>query len=355
MDDIEKQIAKEFGLNLSNSTKNLLEEKREVVPISPKLDIITGGGIPEGSNVIVSGPYKAGKTQMALKIAANAQALPSPKYGPRKVYFFNIEGRLKERDLRGVDGLKTDPDHWMLIQSEPGNILTAAKYLSIAERLINEKPGCVFIIDSYSSLLTEGERNATLGERYRADSPLLLGSWTRRISNVVPVNNVILIGITHRIANMGNGRAETSEASGNKVQFACDVKLRFTHKTPWTVGTGEKEVQIGQDMHVVCEWSALDATPNMKTSSRLRYGYGIDFEQEIADLACDLGIIEKKASWFTLPDGKKLQGTESVRQYMIENPVACLKIANEIRSMFGLKEYENKDSGRESNKVESEG
>ena len=128
LDDFEAKLAKQYGLDLENSTNNLIESRKTVVPVSPKLDMILGGGVPEGTFTILTSAPKVGKSSTSLQLAANAQQIPSD-WGQRKVYYFDVEGRLKERDMKGIFGLSLDKDKWMVIRSEPGNILTADKFL----------------------------------------------------------------------------------------------------------------------------------------------------------------------------------------------------------------------------------
>ena len=69
---LEKSIIKEFGEHIIRSGNSVVDTELVVVPISPCLDIILGGGIPEGSFVIFTGQPKCGKTtstQRTQKIA----------------------------------------------------------------------------------------------------------------------------------------------------------------------------------------------------------------------------------------------------------------------------------------------
>ena len=125
-----------------------------------------GGGIPEGSFGIFSGPPKCGKTTTGLQIIANAV---KPEYASelkpngREAYIFNVEGRLKKRDLLGIHGMKRSfLEQYVvhLIESSPGNILSGEDYIEIAETLINEKPSCVFLFDSFSQLCTKARRDS---------------------------------------------------------------------------------------------------------------------------------------------------------------------------------------------------
>jgi len=331
---LEDDIIEEFGVGVLTNGQSIVDQKRQVIPVSPGLDIILGGGIVEGSFCVVTGPPKVGKTSMCLDFAGTAQQLQyaceiGPKEG-RRVHYASIEGRLKERDLRGIRHL--DMDRVNIIRSQPGAILTAENFLDILERYINECPGDIFIIDSFSSLCTAGEKAADIGDRYRADAPLLLARFCRRVSNVIPTNQSIVLGITHRIANQGKGMSQWSEASGQKVQYQVDIKLKATHDTPWEAG----DTKIGQDVHWIAEETALNTAPGGKFTSKFRYGYGIDKAAEVVELAVDLGLVTKGGAWFTFPDEKKCQGVDKAADYLKDNPIIFKELDISIKEMMGI-------------------
>ncbi len=335
MTNIEDKINKDFKGALF-SGQSIIDAVKKVIPVSPGLDLILGGGIPEGNRVILTGSFKVGKTLTALDFAATAQKkeyacdIGSPE--GRHIYFFNVEGRLQKRDLEGINGLDYSPERFTVIGSQLGNILTGENYIDIAEQLINEKPGDIFIIDSYSAICTEGEMKANIGDRYRADAPLLLARFCRRLASVVPINNSIILGITHIIANQGPGMSQWSEASGRKVQYTCDVKLKAEYCKPWIVGDN----QIGQDVYWKCEWNPLNAPRNGKFCSKIRYGYGIDKPAELVNLAVDLGLITKGGSWFTFEDGTKAQGLDKAANIIRDDEKLYSDLHLKIRNMMGF-------------------
>ena len=98
-EDVITDLEKKYGVGAFVSARDFMKIKKEIIPVSPKLDLVLGGGIPEGSCVILAGPPKLGKTVTSLHCSANAQALG------RNVYFLNVEGRLKQRDLAGIPKL----------------------------------------------------------------------------------------------------------------------------------------------------------------------------------------------------------------------------------------------------------
>lgn len=323
-----------FGEGVFVTANAIIDSFSELLPVSPKVDSGLGGGIPEGSMVILAGPPKVGKSSLCLDFAATAQTLPWTdrfKSGDpyRRVYFYNIEGRLKPRDLLGIRHLK--PEQIRVIQSEPGHILTAEEYIAIAEENINMYPQAIHIIDSFSQLLTAGEKEADIADRYRADSPLLIARFCRRISNVIPVNKCIVMGITHMISNQSPGaKSPWMEASGRKLQYAVDVKLKASHATPWIAG----EVQIGQTVHWTCETTATNARAGSKIDSKLRYGYGIDKEAELGELAASLGVIKKGGTWYDL-EGTKVQGVDNLAETLRAKPDLYHKYNKEVREMLG--------------------
>jgi RecA/RadA recombinase len=335
-DTIVKSIKSDFGDNVLVNANYILERKKVVIPIGPALDSICGG-IPEGSYVIFTGPPKAGKSLTSLYFAATAQDM---KYAGelcpngREVYYYNIEGRLKERDIEGIPHLCRE--RFFVIQSNPKKILTASDYLEIADRLINTKPGSIHILDSFSALCTEAEKTGGMSDMQRADGPKLLAKFCRKICNVTPVNNTIVIGITHQMANVTGYGSPTSEKSGNSLKYQVDVKFMARKIEKWSLKDGDPP--IGQSVDWECQATALNIAPWGKATSYLRYGMGIDKTQELVIMAADLGVIsEGGAGWFTLPmfDNMKLQGRENVRRFITETEGAYEKVYQELRNIIG--------------------
>lgn len=333
-----KRLGKKFGDDIFVSGDNLIARPKKIISVSPKLDVMLGGGIPEGCIVVCTGPPKVGKTSMCLHFAGMAQ---QPQHngnnGPRHVFFHNIEMRLKERDLKGIAHL--DSSRLTVIESVPGNIVTAEKHIEIALETLHEMPGSILVFDSFSALLTQGRMDSDIGKRFRDDTPLLLADFLRRAAPIIPMNNCIVLGVTHQIANQGFGHSPWSEASGRKIQYHCDVKLKATHQTPWLVGTGDDAAQIGQEVHWKCDWSAI-GPPGNKCSSDFRYNYGIDKEVELINVGVDIDLIDRPtgSSWYTFPDGTKCQGQEKARQYFIDNPDKYQETYVKFREMMGFNE-----------------
>ena len=335
---LKDDVKKDFGDNILLNANSVIDKKLLTIPVSPALDIVLNGGIPEGSFVILTGQPKCGKTTTSLDFCATAQK-PEYAHGSfkdgREVYYLNIEGRLNKRDLEGIPGLNLDK--FNIIGSQEGKILHAEEYLQIAERIINEIPGSIVIIDSYSALCTEAEITSDMSKMQRADGAKLLAKFCRKVANVIPVNKNIVIGITHLMGNPGYGTSEWKEKSGQAIAYQTDIKLKAKFFKKWNLS--DDSPQIGQEVEweVIC--SAL-GPPGGNITSYLRYGQGIDKQMELLTLAVDLGLINKGGAWYTISsvaDKPKFQGLEKTRQYILEHPDVYEDLWTKVKETMGIK------------------
>ena len=339
MTKIKDDVNKKFGDGIVVSGNSVIDRDQVIIPVSPSLDMVLGGGIPEGSFIIFTGQPKCGKTTTSLDFAATAQKkeYQGGLKNPRQVYYLNIEGRLKKRDIEGIPHL--DLERFNIIGSQTGKILHAEEYLQIAERIINEEPGSIVIIDSYSALCTEAEITSEMNKMQRADGAKLLAKFCRKVANVIPVNKNIVIGITHLMGNPGYGNVEWKEKSGQAIAYQTDVKLRAEFFKAWSVGKEDDKNQIGQEVSWKVLCSAL-GPPGGSISSFIRYGQGIDKNAELFKLAVDIGLIAKGGAWYTytsLEDKPKFQGAEKAIDHLSSNPELYENLWKEVKTTMGLK------------------
>lgn len=74
---IKTSVTKDFGKDIILSANAIIDRDTVTIPVSPSLDMVLNGGIPEGSFVIFTGQPKCGKTTTSLDFAASAQ---KPEY-----------------------------------------------------------------------------------------------------------------------------------------------------------------------------------------------------------------------------------------------------------------------------------
>ena len=321
-----QDIIKKYG-DVIHDASSIMERQINILSVSPKIDIALGGGVPEGSLFILTGPEKVGKTVTALTFCANAQKLE------RKIYYGNVEGRLRGRDMAGIKGLDRDPKIFRLIESSAGNILSAETYLSIFDELVATVPESICVIDSFSALASENELTSDLADHQVMTVQKVLAKFCRRIAPALPINRVTVVGITHLMANVstfGRGKARV-EKSGTALKYQTDVKLHASHTTPILHG----ESQIGQTVHWQVATSAI-GPPGQKVSSHIKYGRGIWKEMELADLMVDFDIVKKSGTWLMLPNEKKIQGKVNLAKHLEDNPEEYAEFENSIFSLVGI-------------------
>jgi recombination protein RecA len=340
-DRVYDSITKEYGEGVIIDGRSASEQPQVIIPISPSHDIITSGGILEGSWVGVTGHPKTGKTTWALSFAANAQL---PEYGARPVYYSKVEGRLSINHLKGIKGLNLDKGMFHIIQSRPGRVLTAQDHLTILLNIIRSVPGAVIIIDSISALCDEREMTEGVGTETRGGGAKLFSQFCRTANNVVPTNRSIIIGVTHLICNTSGMGAQLVERAARMWLYQKDYDLRTVGKKPWKAG----ERQIGLEIKWACNTSAL-GPPGMTIDSYLRFGVGIDRLYEGLNLGIQANIIKQAGAWFTfayldkdehahLNDGEaapKFQGAEKAYAALAERPDWAHALFREIGRLSG--------------------
>lgn len=331
-----------YGEGLILGGEDVANQVKTVIPSCPSIDIITSGGFKEGSWVSIGGPEKYGKTVLALTIAANAQ---KPEYGSRVIYYLAIESRVNTEHWKGIKGLNLDRKKFKIIQSKEGQILTSQMWLDIAMRIIRTVPNAIIIMDSLSTLCEERVMNEGIGTQTRGGGNMWLSQFIDMMAPVVPVNNIIVIGITRQIANTGNPMGPRKvDKVANAWKYQSDYKLTAIINRPWKVG----EKQIGQFVTWKCGCSKL-GPPGMLIESYLRYGVGYDKLYESLTFGQTVQLIKKSGAWLSLDylgteqykhllvEGviPKCQGSEQAYQLLLANPAWAEALEKEVMRAAG--------------------
>jgi recombination protein RecA len=329
---MDKEFVKKYGDYITSGDKVLEQKKNyKTISISPAIDLALGGGVKEGSWMILSGPPKAGKTTTTMQIIANCQALG------RKIIYLDVEGRLKEMNFE-VPGI--DPSLVQVIRSgdEP---LAAETFLDIARKLVaaKENEGCVLVIDSISSLMPSRDLDEDISGMTRPGLPKILSDFVKKLGQTVPNQKCLVILITHMITNTsGYGKSKMADG-GVKIQFQADTRMEVKSVSPWESAGSSKEnknvIGLKVTWEVLC--SSIGA-PFKTCDSWIRFGHGIDKVQEIIMIAIDLGLISVAGSWYNLDfigDEKvKLQGQEKVYNYLSERKEFYALLETKVKEML---------------------
>lgn len=293
-DSVSSSIVSKYG-DVVRSGTEVLESinNLSVIGVSPALDIALGGGLREGSVVVMTGDPKSGKTTTALHFAAKCQHLG------KRVIYVNTEGRLSKQNFDGIKGLQ--PDNILIVESTDERVLSAEDFLNIIEYYINNDPGCLIIADSLSNMVPACELEGEVRTGVRNALPRLLSMFFKRISGTLMKNKTILICITHNIANTGGSPYAPQKMAdcGNMLQYQAGTNMVITHRGKWQVpkDTGP---HVGQIANWSIKTSCAGGRPNSTAESWIKYGIGIDEAQEIIQIACEFRLIKASGAWYTI-------------------------------------------------------
>ncbi len=330
-ESFDKYLQRQYGKDILVQADSLVERKRDILKTTISLDISLSGGIPDGTVCLLSGKPKAGKTSLCLEILKNAIN------DKRSAFYLDIERRCKPSLLKTIRGL--DCSKLQMIREQEKQ-LNAQEWLDILERTIKDNPKAVIVVDSIAMLSTLAERSEDFGSRKdMSGAPKLLASFFRRMQQVIDKNDIVLIFISQLMTNrdpMSN--TKWIEKGGVAVQYAVSVWINVTYTKLWP-RNDKTQAPSGHDIMCKILSSAL-GKPYLPCAIPLRYGDGIDYAQDIINNAENYGLIEKSGSWYTIPmlskknkDDQKFQGTNKIRQFLLDNPKDLMKLDKEIRSM----------------------
>lgn len=327
VDSVIKGITKTYG-NIFHSGEDIIAKDAKLISISPKIDNMIKGGIPEGVVVTLSGKEGSGKTTTALTAAVNAQ-----KMG-KTVYFISVEGRLTKKDLTGIKDLDLDPHKFVIIESSQERILTGNDFLDITMKIINQHKGAFIILDSISALCDEAEVTGGVNYQARGSSAKLASTFSRQTAQTIKVNKVVLILIAHLQLKQGQV-SYLDEKIADTVKYLTSLQLRIKKFSPW-LGAGENSDPIGQTIEWEVKKNPL-GPPGRKTESYLRYGVGIDRVTETISLGEEFGLIEKSGSWYVvdfLDDKPKCQGMNKLVDFFNENTSHLATLEEKIKELL---------------------
>lgn len=345
-DRVLAEIQKDYGGGSIIDANQALSERQVIIPWTPTLDLITGGGIIEGSWVGITGNEKMGKTTAALTFAASAQ---QPEYGSRPVYYFKVEGRLSLRHLADIEGL--DRSKLFIVQSTPADeakgiparILSAQDHLNIALHVLRTVPNVVIIFDSISRLCSEDTLTTSMDDTAGvAADARLFSRFINIASNLVPLNKAIFIGITQQISTIKKMGPQSAERAAKAWKYQCDYQLRPIIKADWPSGKSS----AGFTITWVCNTSPL-GNPGLKADGYLRFGLGFDRLMELIMMAIKAGLIKQAGAWYSLTfldrdeykhlfsgEVPRFQGGDKLYAGIKDRPEWRDALAGEVRSLY---------------------
>ncbi len=299
LDVVLNQIEKSFG---KGSIMRLGDDacKSDVPVISTgalSLDLALGiRGLPRGRIVEIFGPESSGKTTLCLHVIANAQraggtcAIIDAEHAIDPVYAEKIGVNTKD-----------------LLISQPD---CGEDALNITDMLVHSNSIDVLVVDSVAALVPRAELEGQMGDSHVGLQARLMSQALRKLTGAASRSRTCVIftnQIREKIGVMF-GNPETT-TGGNALKFYSSIRMDIRKVGVIKDASGEI---TGNRTRVKVLKNKM-APPFRIAEFDINYNEGISRSGSILDVATDLGVIDKRGSWFAF-DGEQLaQGREQTK------------------------------------------
>lgn len=313
MEQIEKQYGKGSIMRLGERSEDRF--KIDVIPTgSIALDLALGvGGFPRGRIIEIYGPEASGKTTVALHVIAEAQKRNG------QCAFVDAEHALDPARAE-IIGVNLDD----LLMSQPD---TGEQALEITETLIRSGALDVIVVDSVAALVPRAELEGEMGDAVIGLQARLMSQALRKLTGAISKSKTVLIFTNQLRQKIGVmfGNPETTPG-GLALKFYASVRLDIRRIEVLKDG----DTVIGS-RHRVRVVKNKVAPPLRVAEFDIMNDEGVSKAGGIIDVAVDLGLMEKRGSFFNY-DGKPLaQGREGAKSALKENSKLAEEIEKKIR------------------------
>ena len=313
------QIEKEFGKGSIMRLGDTGAAMTDVVAISTgsmALDLALGiGGVPAGRIVEIFGPESSGKTTVCLHVIANAQA----KGG--KCAISDAEHAI---DPGYAKKIGVDIDNLLISQPNCGE-----DALNICDTLVRTNAIDVLVIDSVAALVPKAEIEGEMGDSHVGLQARLMSQALRKLTGAASRSKTCIIftnQIREKIGVMF-GNPETTPG-GNALKFYASIRMDIRKTTVIKDPAGNI---IGNRARVKVIKNKM-APPFRVAEFDIMYNEGISKAGSLLDVATDMGILEKRGSWFSL-DGEQLgQGRDQTKALIAASPELQQKLMDRINA-----------------------
>jgi recombination protein RecA len=290
----------------------------EIIPTgSLALDHALGvGGVPRGRVIEIYGPEGAGKTTLAQHIVAEAQRRGGV------AAFIDMEHAL---DPAYAARCGVDVENLLISQPDTGE-----QALEIAETLIRSGAVDVVVVDSVAALVPRAEIEGEMGDSHPGLQARLMSQALRKLSGAVKQSNTALVFTNQLREKIGvmYGNPETT-SGGRALKFYASVRLDIRRIT----AIKDRGEVIGNRTRVRVTKNKV-APPFRVVEFDIMYDEGISKTGDLLDMAVELGVIDKRGSYYYYDEESLAQGRENAKQFLRETPDVTDEIETVVRRMM---------------------
>ena len=275
------------------------------------LDVALGGaGFPKGRVIEIYGPESSGKTTLALHIIAECQ-----KSGGIAA-FIDAEHALDPLYAKNV-GVNIDD----LLVSQPDSGEMA---LDVVDQLVRSSAVDVIVVDSVAALVPRAELEGDMSDQQIGLQARLMSKALRKITGSLALSQCTVVFLNQLRSKVGvlYGSPEVT-SGGNALKFYASVRLDTRRKEILPDNSGIR-VKVKVVKNKI-------AAPFKSVLIDILFGTGIDRLGCTLDAALDIGIVERKGSWYAYQGNNLAQGRQNVIELFKGDADLYSELENEVR------------------------
>eukprot|EP00978_Attheya_sp_CCMP212_P023051 scaffold69770_cov46-Attheya_sp.AAC.2 len=274
------------------------------------LDAALGNGFPKGRIVEIYGPESSGKTTLALHAIAESQKIGGT------AAFVDAEHALDPVYARN---LGVDIDKLLVSQPDSGEMA-----LDIVDQLVRSSAVDIVVVDSVAALVPRAELEGDMSDMQIGLQARLMSKAMRKITGSLAMSQCTVIFLNQLRSKVGviYGSPEVT-AGGNALKFYASIRLDTRRKEVLPDNAGIR-VKVKVVKNKV-------ATPFKVVHLDILFGSGIDRMGCTLDAANDLGVVERKGSWYSYKGTNFAQGRLNAGEHLKDNPEMAAQIETEVR------------------------
>jgi len=287
--------------------------------------------------VEIYGPESSGKTTLTLQVTAELQKLGGT------CAFVDAEHAL---DPGYAEKLGVNVDDLLVSQPDTGE-----QALEITDMLVRSGAVDVIVVDSVAALTPKAEIEGEMGDTHVGLQARLMSQAMRKLTGAIFKSKTTVIFINQLREKIGVmfGNPETT-SGGRALKFYATVRLDVRRIS----AIKEKGEVLGNRTRVRVTKNKV-APPFRVAEFDIMYDEGISKAGDLLDMAAEVGVVEKRGSYYSYGEERLGQGRENVKQYLREHPDLALNIENQIRETKDLRLVQrSSDDESESNGSEDE-
>ena len=308
-------LTKRFGEGTVMRLGEATHLQVEAIPTgSLALDRALGiGGIPRGRVAEIYGPDGSGKTTLAQHIVAEAQRRDGV------AAYIDMEHAI---DPSYMQMCGVDVDNLLISQPDTGE-----QALEIAETFIRSGAIDVVVVDSVAALVPRAEIEGEMGASHPGLQARLMSQALRKLSGAIKQSNTALIftnQLREKIGVMFGSPVTTS--GGRALKFYASVRLDIRR----IAAIKDKGEVIGNRTRVRVTKNKV-APPFRVAEFDIMYDEGISRAGDLLDMAVELGVVEKRGSYYYYEEESLAQGRENAKRFLREHPDVADQIETVVR------------------------